>query len=97
MLSQSLAGYCLIACTALILYYVSLLGQISSPLCLNFNSRSYQVVARVKTALYGPLSKIPGPAIGRWTNLVVKYHTLSGRRMQYIDSLFTQYGEELLH
>ncbi|SCO76509.1 related to benzoate 4-monooxygenase cytochrome P450 [Fusarium oxysporum] len=71
MLSQSLAGYCLAACTALILYYA---------------------VAKVKTALYGPMSKIPGPAIGRWTNLVVKYHTLSGRRMQYINSLFTQYG-----
>ncbi|KAJ0154777.1 hypothetical protein HZ326_2934 [Fusarium oxysporum f. sp. albedinis] len=75
MLSQSLAGYCLAACTALILYYVG------------------AAVAKVKTALYGPLSKIPGPAIGRWTNLVVKYHTLSGRRMQYINSLFTQYGE----
>jgi hypothetical protein len=50
-------------------------------------------IAKVKTALYGPLYKIPGPAVGRWTNLVVKYHTLSGRRMQYIDSLFTPYGE----
>ncbi|KAF5551334.1 benzoate 4-monooxygenase cytochrome P450 [Fusarium mexicanum] len=71
MLPQSLVGYCLAACTVLILYYA---------------------VAKVKTALYGHLSKIPGPTIGRWTNLVVKYYTLSGRRMQYIDSLFTQYG-----
>lgn len=97
MMSQSLAGYCLVACTAFILYHVSLLGQISCPLRLIYNSGSYQVVAKVKTALYGPLSKIPGPAIGRWTNLAVKYHTLSGRRMQYIDSLFAKYGEELLH
>lgn len=97
MLSQSFATYCLVACTALILYYVSLIGRFSCPLSLIYNSGSYQAVAKVKIALYGPLSKIPGPTIGQWTNLAVKYHTLSGRRMQCIDSLFTQYGEELLH
>ncbi|KAF5672002.1 cytochrome P450 monooxygenase [Fusarium heterosporum] len=49
-------------------------------------------VGKANTALFGPLSKIPGPTTGRWTTLILKYHTLSGRRMQYLDSLFVKYG-----
>ncbi|CAH0029170.1 unnamed protein product [Clonostachys rhizophaga] len=49
------------------------------------------MIIKVKIALVGPLSEIPGPAIGRWTTLVLKYHTLSGRRMQYLDALFVKY------
>lgn len=41
----------------------------------------------------GPLSKVPGPMIARWTNLILKYHTLQGDRMQYIDHLHARYGK----
>ncbi|RSL95355.1 hypothetical protein CDV31_013915 [Fusarium ambrosium] len=50
------------------------------------------ILAKTKAALFGPLSRVPGPIVARWTNLVLKYHTLSGRRMQYLDSLFSRYG-----
>lgn len=56
-------------------------------------SYNLQVIIKIKTAFFGPLSKIPGPFIGRWTPIVLKYYTLSGRRIQYIDSLFTKYGK----
>ncbi|KAH6961793.1 cytochrome P450 [Ilyonectria sp. MPI-CAGE-AT-0026] len=50
------------------------------------------VLRKAKLALFGPLSHIPGPVTARWTNLILKYYTLAGRRMQYLDSLFIDYG-----
>ncbi|KAI0480052.1 cytochrome P450 [Xylariaceae sp. FL0804] len=39
-----------------------------------------------------PLASIPGPYYSRFTNLVLKYHVLRGRRMYYIDALHARYG-----
>ncbi|KAF4549872.1 Cytochrome P450-like protein 63 [Elsinoe fawcettii] len=51
-----------------------------------------QLLQSTYVALLGPLRKIPGPFISKWTNLVLKYHTLAGTRMQYIHSLHERYG-----
>lgn len=55
-------------------------------------TKVFKVIYKAKVALLGPLSDVPGPVVARWTNLVLKYHTLSGRRIQYLDSLFSRYG-----
>ncbi|KAF2848758.1 cytochrome P450 3A17 [Plenodomus tracheiphilus IPT5] len=39
-----------------------------------------------------PLSKIPGPWYSRYTNLVLRFQTLSGRRIFYTDGLHQRYG-----
>jgi len=52
----------------------------------------YVFVSKARVALFGPLSKIPGPPIARWTNIRLKVAVLSGRRMYYIDSLHQKYG-----
>ncbi|KAF2724387.1 putative cytochrome P450 [Polychaeton citri CBS 116435] len=41
---------------------------------------------------FGPLSKIPGPFYTRITNLELKWATLQGRKMYYLDSLHQKYG-----
>ncbi|TGO09964.1 hypothetical protein BTUL_0149g00430 [Botrytis tulipae] len=43
-----------------------------------------------------PLSKIPGPWYARFTRLVLKYHVLTGHRVQYIHSLHQTYGHIVL-
>ncbi|KAI8650627.1 hypothetical protein NCS57_01397100 [Fusarium keratoplasticum] len=53
---------------------------------------AFYMISKAKVALLGPLSNVPGPIVARWTNLVLKYHTLSGRRIQYLDALFSRYG-----
>ncbi|KAL6702363.1 hypothetical protein ACN47E_003301 [Coniothyrium glycines] len=45
-----------------------------------------------KRAFFGPLSKVPGPFVARWTRYYLAYQILSGNRMQYIDSLHRKYG-----
>ncbi|KAF9698457.1 hypothetical protein EKO04_003425 [Ascochyta lentis] len=40
-----------------------------------------------------PLSKLPGPWHSKYTNLVLRFHTLSGRRIFYVDDLHRQYGD----
>jgi cytochrome P450 len=44
------------------------------------------------TAFSSPVSSIPGPWYSRYTNLVLGYHILTGRRMFYIDELHQKYG-----
>lgn len=51
----------------------------------------YVFVSKARLALLGPLSKIPGPLIARWTNLRLKLAVLSGKRIYYIDSLHQKY------
>ena len=51
-----------------------------------------QLIWKTYEAFLGPLSKVPGPFVGKWTTLYVKYHTRSGSRMQYIESLHAAYG-----
>ncbi|ESZ94909.1 hypothetical protein SBOR_4701 [Sclerotinia borealis F-4128] len=43
-----------------------------------------------------PLRKIPGPWYARLTHLVLKYHVVTGHRMQYIHSLHLAYGPIVL-
>jgi hypothetical protein len=40
----------------------------------------------------GTLSSIPGPWYSRYTHLVLKFYTLAGRRIYYVDSLHSKYG-----
>jgi cytochrome P450 len=48
-----------------------------------------KVVWKAQTS---PLSKLPGPAYSKYTNSVLRYHVLSGRRIFYVDGLHRQYG-----
>jgi cytochrome P450 len=40
----------------------------------------------------GPLSKLPGPWYSKYTNLVLRYYTLSGKQIFYVDKLHQRYG-----
>lgn len=42
--------------------------------------------------LISPLRSIPGPWYTSFTQLVLKYHFLTGTRMYYIDALHAKYG-----
>jgi len=46
----------------------------------------------VWTGLTGPLSKLPGPWYTKYTNLVLRYQTVSGKRIFYVDNLHQHYG-----
>lgn len=49
-------------------------------------------LAYVYSALSGPLSKIPGPWYSSFTDSVLRYHWLTGRRAKYVHSLHEKYG-----
>jgi cytochrome P450 len=40
-----------------------------------------------------PISKIPGTWHSKYTNLALRYYTLSGRRIFYVDDLHKTYGD----
>lgn len=46
----------------------------------------------VLTAVKSPARFIPGPWYSRFTQAVLKYHTIRGRRMYYVDDLHRKYG-----
>ncbi|KAH8808973.1 cytochrome P450 monooxygenase, partial [Xylogone sp. PMI_703] len=46
----------------------------------------------ITLALTSSTRKLPGPWYSQFTNLVLKYHTLRGRRMHYIHALHQRYG-----
>ncbi|KAI7778726.1 hypothetical protein LA080_001873 [Diaporthe eres] len=46
----------------------------------------------VLTAVRSPVRSIPGPWYSRFTQAVLKYHTIRGRRMYYVDDLHSKYG-----
>lgn len=46
----------------------------------------------LKIAYLTPLRHVPGPAYAHWTNLVLKYNVVRGRRTMYIHSLHAKYG-----
>ncbi|KAF2829792.1 cytochrome P450 3A17 [Ophiobolus disseminans] len=46
----------------------------------------------VWTGQRSPLSKLPGPWYSKYTNVVLRFHILSGRRIFYVDGLHHQYG-----
>lgn len=43
-------------------------------------------------AVKSPVRSIPGPWYSRFTQAVLKYHTIRGRRMYYVDGLHRKYG-----
>ncbi|KAH8424752.1 cytochrome P450 [Aspergillus melleus] len=42
--------------------------------------------------LLNPLSHIPGPALSRWTDIVVSFYWLKGKKAVYVDELHKKYG-----
>jgi cytochrome P450 len=46
----------------------------------------------IYTAYFAPISRLPGPNISRWTNVVLNYHWLKGTRAQYVHDLHQRYG-----
>ncbi|ORY61477.1 cytochrome P450 [Pseudomassariella vexata] len=50
------------------------------------------VVGYVYNVLRSPLNKVPGPWYASWTNIVTKYHFLTGCNPTYIHSLHSKYG-----
>ncbi|KAJ9656959.1 hypothetical protein H2201_008362 [Coniosporium apollinis] len=53
---------------------------------------TYHVIRLVRRAFTGPLSKIPGPLICRFSNLPLKLATLQGSRVFFVDELHQKYG-----
>lgn len=45
--------------------------------------------------LTSPLSKLPGPEISRWTELVYIYYWFSGKIPYYVHQLHEEYGKHL--
>ncbi|KAI4680286.1 uncharacterized protein J4E84_007934 [Alternaria hordeiaustralica] len=50
------------------------------------------IIKIVWKGLTGPLSKLPGPWYTKYTNLVLRYQTVSGKRIFYVDNLHQRYG-----
>ncbi|CAI7678314.1 unnamed protein product [Penicillium pancosmium] len=54
------------------------------------------VVVIVLTKIYrvytGPLAHLPGPAISKWTGLVLQRHLFAGDRPRYVQKLHQEYG-----
>ncbi|CVL06816.1 related to benzoate 4-monooxygenase cytochrome P450 [Fusarium mangiferae] len=44
------------------------------------------------TIFFNPLSRLPGPCISCWTDVILKYHWLKGTRAQYVHRLHQRYG-----
>ena len=63
--------------------------MITQPDLLSLKADGVQVVWAGYTS---PLAKLPGPWYSRYTNLVLRYQVLSGRRIFYVDKLHQQYG-----
>jgi len=39
-----------------------------------------------------PISRVPGPWITNWTDIIIKYKGLTGQRPVYVHSLHEKYG-----
>ncbi|KAK5681306.1 hypothetical protein LTS10_007068 [Elasticomyces elasticus] len=50
------------------------------------------VVRKAYTLAASPLSRVPGPTYSKWTNLPLKWATLTGERVRYVHSLHVEYG-----
>ncbi|KAF1360094.1 cytochrome P450 3A17 [Lizonia empirigonia] len=50
-------------------------------------------IARILAGQRSPSSKLPGTWHSKYTNLVLRFHVLSGRRIFYVDDLHGQYGD----
>lgn len=63
-----------------------------SPYVLGAVALVLSVLRLVLTAVRSPVRSIPGPWYSRFTQAVLKYHTIRGRRMYYVDDLHRKYG-----
>ncbi|KAI2479354.1 CypX Cytochrome P450 [Pyrenophora tritici-repentis] len=53
---------------------------------------SAYIIKLVWVGYTSPLAKLPGPWYSKYTNLVLRYQTLSGKRIFYVDKLHQRYG-----
>ena len=53
----------------------------------------YYIFNKTWVAFFGPLSKIPGPVLAKWTHLRLKLAVISGKRLHYIHALHQKYGD----
>lgn len=53
----------------------------------------YRLFLAIVGARQPGLKEIPGPWLGRYTNLVLKWHVLGGQRTKYVHSLHQKYGD----
>ncbi|KIW10099.1 hypothetical protein PV08_11059 [Exophiala spinifera] len=51
-----------------------------------------RVLSAIRASSNGPLNKIPGPTIARWTNLRLKWAIITGQRIFYVHELHQRYG-----
>lgn len=63
-----------------------------SPYFLGAVAVALWIVRLVLTAVNSPVRSIPGPWYSSFTQAVLKYHTVRGRRMYYVDYLHRTYG-----
>lgn len=50
------------------------------------------VIVYLYSVLSSPLAKVPGPWYSNFTELVVRWHWLQGKRASYIHTLHKKYG-----
>jgi hypothetical protein len=46
----------------------------------------------IYSAQRGPLARLPGPEISKWTGWILTYHWLAGSSVYYVASLHEKYG-----
>ncbi|KXX81538.1 putative sterigmatocystin biosynthesis P450 monooxygenase STCB [Madurella mycetomatis] len=49
-------------------------------------------ISHVYRTLKRPISQVPGPWVSKWTDIVVTYYWLTGRRAKYVHGLHQKYG-----
>lgn len=77
---------------ASILYTITIMPSLISPYVLGAIALVLWLFRLVLTAVKSPVRSIPGPWYSRFTQAVLKYHTMRGRRMYYVDDLHSKYG-----
>ncbi|KAK5713702.1 hypothetical protein LTR17_017545 [Elasticomyces elasticus] len=70
----------------------SLLGSPASAAMLLAGVLLVYVVREAYIVATSALSRVPGPAYSKWTNLPLKWATLTGERVRYVHSLHVEYG-----
>ncbi|TDZ33989.1 putative sterigmatocystin biosynthesis P450 monooxygenase STCB [Colletotrichum spinosum] len=60
--------------------------------CFGLVTLTYVIGRTLLSGFRNPLSHVPGPWYTRFTHYVLKYQTMTGNRMYYVDSLHARYG-----
>lgn len=71
---------------------IATMPSLISPYLLGAVAVALLVFRLVLTAVKSPVRSIPGPWYSKFTQAVLKYHTIRGRRMYYVDDLHRRYG-----